>query len=207
MRSLNSRREIVSPRHPLASYHAPIPATVLAAHIQLIHMNPADVSPSRVSAIQSARFWRLSHLGAKLAFLRAGFGYCSLPLHVIDADLASGALVPIMLEDAPPEGFVIAMSAIYRTESPPRPAGRWFMERLKQVVAEQREENASPYQSPEYRPSASATIQSRETERRRCGTLARDGTEHSERLKTAASAPNRCDDNAALIARVRREAL
>jgi hypothetical protein len=39
------------------------------------------------------------------------------------------------------------------------------------------------------------------------GTLARDGTEHSERLKAAASAPNRCADNAALIARVRREAL
>jgi DNA-binding transcriptional LysR family regulator len=145
---------IVSPRHPLATYHAPIPATVLAGHIQLIHMDPADVSPSRVSAIQSARFWRLSHLGSKLAFLRAGLGYGALPLHVIEADLATGALVQIMLEDAPSEGFVIAMSAIYRTDSPPGPAGRWFMERLKQVVAEQRKENASPVQSPEYRPSA-----------------------------------------------------
>jgi hypothetical protein len=29
---------IVSPRHPLATYNAPIPATVLAGHIQLIHM-------------------------------------------------------------------------------------------------------------------------------------------------------------------------
>jgi len=143
---------IVSPRHPLATYHAPIPATVLAAHIQLIHMDPADVSASRVSAIQSARFWRLSHLGAKLAFLRAGLGYGTLPMHVIDADLASGALVQIMLDDAPPEGFVIAMSAIYRTESPPGPAGRWFMERLKQAVAERRKENASPDQPPQHHP-------------------------------------------------------
>jgi hypothetical protein len=39
------------------------------------------------------------------------------------------------------------------------------------------------------------------------GTLARDGTEHSECLKMAASAPNRNDDNARLIVRVRREAL
>jgi len=125
---------IVSPRHLLATYHAPIPATVLAGHIQLIHMDPADVSPSRVSTIQSARFWRLSHLGAKLAFLRAGLGYGALPLHVIEADLASGALVQITLEDAPSEGFLIAMSAIHRTDSPPGPAGRWFIERLKQVV-------------------------------------------------------------------------
>src|SRR5277367_2800292 len=47
---------IVSPQHPLAAYHTPIPATVLAEHIQLIHMDPADVLPSRRSAVQSARF-------------------------------------------------------------------------------------------------------------------------------------------------------
>jgi DNA-binding transcriptional LysR family regulator len=137
---------VVSPQHPLAAYHAPIPATVLAEHIQLIHIDPADVSPSGGSAIRSTRFWRLSHLGAKLAFLRAGLGYGALPLHVIEADLASGALVRIKLEDAPSEGFMIAMSAIYRTDSPPGPAGRWFMERLKQEVAEPRKENARPNQ-------------------------------------------------------------
>jgi hypothetical protein len=65
---------------------------------------------------------------------------------VIEADLASGALVRIKLEDAPSEGFMIAMSAIYRTDSPPGPAGRWFMERLKQEVAEPRKENARPNQ-------------------------------------------------------------
>src|SRR5271170_232144 len=135
---------IVSPQHPLAAYQAPIPATVLAEHIQLIHMDPAP--------IRSARVWRLSHLEAKLAFLRAGLGYGALPLHVVEADLASGALVQIRLEDAPSEGFMIAMSAIYRTDSPPGPAGRWFMERLKQEVAERRKETARP--TPERRPSA-----------------------------------------------------
>jgi DNA-binding transcriptional LysR family regulator len=123
---------IVSPQHPLASYHAPIPATVLAEYIQLIHMDPADISPSRGSALRSTRFWRLSHLGTKLAFLRAGLGYGALPLHVIEADLASGALVQIRLEDSPAEGYVISMSAIYRTDSPPGPAGRWFIDFLKQ---------------------------------------------------------------------------
>jgi DNA-binding transcriptional LysR family regulator len=67
---------------------------------------------------------------------RSSCGYGALPLHVIEADLASGVLVQIRLEDAPSEGFVIAMSAIYRTDNPPGPAGRWFMERLKQEVAE-----------------------------------------------------------------------
>jgi DNA-binding transcriptional LysR family regulator len=145
---------IVSPQHPLASYLAPIPTSVLAEYIQLIHMDPADVSPSRGSAVRSARFWRLSHPGAKLAFLRAGLGYGALPMHMIEADLASGALVQIRLEDAPSEGFAIAMSAIYRTDSPPGPAGRWFVERLKQEVAEPRIENASPDQSPQQQTQA-----------------------------------------------------
>jgi len=121
---------IVSPRHPLAAYHEPIPAVVLAQHIQLIHMDPADISPSQRSALRSARIWRLSHLGAKLAFLRAGLGFGALPLHLIEADLAGGSLVQIRIADAPPQGFEIAMSAIYRTDRPPGPAGRWFMERL-----------------------------------------------------------------------------
>jgi len=45
---------------------------------------------------------------------------------MIEADLASDALVQITAESAPPEGYVITMSAVYRTDSPPGPAGRWF---------------------------------------------------------------------------------
>jgi hypothetical protein len=51
---------------------------------------------------------------------------------MIEADLARGALVQISVEDAPTDGYVIAMSAIYRTDSPPGPAGRWFIDYLKQ---------------------------------------------------------------------------
>ena len=50
---------------------------------------------SQGSGLLSARVWRLSHLGAKLAFLRAGLGFGVMPLHMIEADLASGALVQI----------------------------------------------------------------------------------------------------------------
>jgi DNA-binding transcriptional LysR family regulator len=86
--------------------------------------------------------WRLSHLGAKLAFLRAGLGFGIMPLHMIEADLATGALVQITAESAPPEGYVIAMSAVYRTDSPPGPAGRWFIDRLKQEDARWLKETA-----------------------------------------------------------------
>jgi DNA-binding transcriptional LysR family regulator len=123
---------VVSSQHPLAARRGPIPAAVLAKHVQLVHIDPADVSRTLGSGVQSARVWRLSHLGAKLAFLRAGLGYGGLPIHMVEADLVSGALVQITTEDVPATGRVIVMSAIYRTDSPPGPAGRWFIEYLKQ---------------------------------------------------------------------------
>jgi DNA-binding transcriptional LysR family regulator len=127
---------VVSPQHPLAHRRGTIPATVLAEHVHLQHVDPADVSRAYGTGILSPRIWRLSHLGAKLAFLREGLGFGALPLHMIEADLANGALVQITGEGMPPGGHVIAMSAIYRTDSPPGPAGRWFIDRLKQEDAQ-----------------------------------------------------------------------
>jgi DNA-binding transcriptional LysR family regulator len=123
---------VVSPQHPLARCGTTVPTTVLAEHIQLVHADPATLS--RGAAVLSPRVWRLSHLGAKLAFLHAGLGFGMMPLHLVEADLASGALVQIMAQDAPPEGYAVAMSAIYRTNSPPGAAGRWFIDRLKHGV-------------------------------------------------------------------------
>jgi DNA-binding transcriptional LysR family regulator len=122
---------VVSPQHPLATHRGPIPMAVLAEHIQLMHVDPSDISGDSGLRLKIPRVWRLSHLGAKLAFLRAGFGFGILPLHLVEADLASGTLVEITTEDAPCAGRLIEMWAIYRTDSPPGPAGHWFIDRLR----------------------------------------------------------------------------
>jgi DNA-binding transcriptional LysR family regulator len=122
---------LVAPHHPLASYAGPIPSTVLAEYIHLIHVDFSHVVRNRGYGPQSPRTWRLAHLDTKLAFLRAGLGFASLPLPMVEADLANGTLVAIQPEDAPSEGYVLAISAVYRKDSPPGPAGRWFIDRLR----------------------------------------------------------------------------
>jgi len=125
---------LVSPAHPLASRRGRIPISVLAEHIQISHIDTCDMT--RILGASRAKYpkiWRVSHFGAKIAFLRAGLGFGGMPLHTVEADLASGALVEITAEDAPPGGHVIEMAAIYRTDSPPGPAGRWFIDSLKQI--------------------------------------------------------------------------
>jgi DNA-binding transcriptional LysR family regulator len=126
---------VVSPQHPLAAHRGRIPITVLAEHTQISHIDPGDMTRLIAARASYPKVWRLSHLGAKLAFLRAGLGFGGMPLHAVEADLASGALVEITPEDAPPGGHLIEMGAVYRTDSPPGPAGRWFIDRLKQAPA------------------------------------------------------------------------
>jgi DNA-binding transcriptional LysR family regulator len=125
---------VVSPQHPLAAHRKPIPPSVLAKHVHLMHIDPADLSGAYGTVKRSTRIWHLSHLGAKLAFLRAGLGFGGMPIHVIEEDLASGSLVEISYKDPVPTGHI--MSAIYRTDNPPGPAGRWFIERLKKEDAQ-----------------------------------------------------------------------
>ena len=130
-----SVRTVVAAQHALAAHGGQIPTSVLAEHVQLTHIDPSDISGAYGGRLKVPRVWRLSHLGAKLAFLRAGLGFGGLPLHVIEADLASGKLVEIATEDAPRGGRLMEMWAVYRTDSPPGPAGRWFIERLKREQA------------------------------------------------------------------------
>jgi DNA-binding transcriptional LysR family regulator len=126
---------VVSPQHPLATYGAPIPIAVLSEHIQLVHTDSVDLQRAGRSGVMSPRVWRLCNLQAKHGFLRAGFGFGIMPLHVVEADLSRGELVQIKVGDALFDIYAIGMSAVYRSENPPGPAGRWLIDRLKQEDA------------------------------------------------------------------------
>jgi len=122
---------VASPTHPLASIKGAIPARVLAQHRQLVLTDRSELSQGKEFGVFSANTWRLADLGAKHAFLRAGLGWGGMPVDMIKADLAKGSLVKIRLEDIPEGMLVMAMSAVFRTDTPPGPAGRWLIERLK----------------------------------------------------------------------------
>jgi DNA-binding transcriptional LysR family regulator len=126
---------VASPSHPLASLKSPIPARVLTQHRQLVLTDRSELSQGKDFGVFSANTWRLADLGAKHAFLRAGLGWGGMPLGVVETDLADGSLVKIRIEDIPDTRMVMPMSAVFRTDRPPGPAGRWLLERLKSNVA------------------------------------------------------------------------
>ncbi len=126
---------VASPTHPLASLKGPIPARLLAQHRQLVLTDRSELSHGKDFGVFSANTWRLADLGAKHAFLRAGLGWGGMPVGVVETDLASGSLVKIVIEDLPEGHLVMAMSAAFKTDTPPGPAGRWLIERLKSNIA------------------------------------------------------------------------
>jgi DNA-binding transcriptional LysR family regulator len=122
---------VAAREHPLAGYKGVIPKAELARHVQLVLTDRSSLSKGREFGVMSPSTWRLADLFAKHAFLLGGLGWGGMPMHAVKDDLAAGKLVELQIEDVPPGGMILPMSAVYPTSAPPGPAGRWLIERMK----------------------------------------------------------------------------
>ncbi|RWX74677.1 LysR family transcriptional regulator [Neorhizobium lilium] len=122
---------VAASTHPLAQHSGLIPREELARHVQLVLTDRSDLSTGREFGVMSPSTWRLADLFAKHAFLVSGLGWGGMPLHTVAKDIAEGRLIELSIEDIPPGGLKLPMSAIYRVDDPPGPAGRWMIDRLK----------------------------------------------------------------------------
>lgn len=122
---------VVAPGHPLASRKRLIRASELADHVQLVLTDRTTLTDGATFGVFSPLTWRLADLGAKHAFLRAGFGWGHMPAAMVQDDLVQGRLIALRLQSFQPRTPPIAMFAVYRKDTPPGPAARWFLDRLK----------------------------------------------------------------------------
>jgi DNA-binding transcriptional LysR family regulator len=121
---------VVSPSHPLAKSRGVLSASAIGKHVQLVLTDRTVLTDGRDFGVLSPLTWRLADLGAKHAFLKAGLGWGHMPLHIVSADLDSGALVKIRVEGIA-RAAAMPMSAVFRRDAPPGPAGRAFIAQLK----------------------------------------------------------------------------
>jgi DNA-binding transcriptional LysR family regulator len=121
---------VAAKNHPLAQIEGPVTRETLAGHVQLVLTERNSAAPEREYGVLSPTTWRLADLYAKQAFLLSGLGWGSMPRHAIARELDDGRLKILDVADGP--GFVSApMAVVYRAASPPGPAGRWLIERLR----------------------------------------------------------------------------
>lgn len=120
----------VAPQHPLAHLRGLIPTAVLREHVQLVLTDRSRLTEGVDLGVLSTRTWRLADLSTKHAFLRAGFGWGSMPEHLIHEDLESGRLVRIQPAEWPEPWYRVPIQALCRADDQPGPAGRWLLTHL-----------------------------------------------------------------------------
>jgi DNA-binding transcriptional LysR family regulator len=125
---------VAAATHPLSLHRGVIPPEELARHTQLVLTDRSSLSDGQQFGVMAPSTWRLADLAAKHAFLLRGLGWGGMPYHTVRQDLEEGRLVELSIQNIPPGGASLPMSAIYRASDPPGPAGRWMIERLKRCA-------------------------------------------------------------------------
>jgi DNA-binding transcriptional LysR family regulator len=126
---------LAAPTHPLASIEGPIDRNELHRHVQLVLTDASGITGTD-HGVLSSRTWRLADLGAKKSLLVAGLGWGSMPAHLVESEIRTGALKMIR-----PEGFDsltarLVLGAAIQSESSLGPAGRWLLGYLTNSAAE-----------------------------------------------------------------------
>lgn len=118
---------VAAPPHPLAGPHGKIVGAA-RGHRQLILTVRTTFEEGPDIGVFATETWRLADLGAKHALLLAGVGWGLMPEPMVRRDIAAGRLVRLGLPET--RGGFYPLQAMYRTDTPPGPAGAWLIQRL-----------------------------------------------------------------------------
>lgn len=124
---------VVAPKHPLASHSGVIPTSLLRQHVQLV-MSDRDPDAFRMKdlGVAGGATWRFMDMDFRLASLRAGAGYGSMPLWTAQPELRAGRLVRVSLGLALPDPLpIVASRQGSRTLGP---AARWVVDAIAAAI-------------------------------------------------------------------------
>ncbi len=119
---------VAAPNHPLAR-GGQNPPGAGRDHIQLVLTDRSPFTQGQDMAVVATQTWRLADLGSKHMLLREGIGWGNMPEPMVREDLAAGRLVHLDMPDC--RGGSYRLQAIYRTDTPPGPAGSWLIKRFQ----------------------------------------------------------------------------
>lgn len=117
---------VVAPSHPLAKDTRVITRDILAEHVQLILTDPQQ-KPGPSFSVVSPRVWRFVDIARRLEFLLAGFGWGTMPVHLVQPHLDDGRLVRLAIDDPAVLPGTIGLFAIHDRQRPLGIGARWLM--------------------------------------------------------------------------------
>jgi DNA-binding transcriptional LysR family regulator len=123
---------VASPTHPLAHHQGKLDTARLRAHVQLVLTDRSTLTRGQDFSVIATQTWRLADLGAKHALLLAGLGWGSMPSAMVREDLAQGRLVRLAIDTW--DDALFPLQSLHRTDQPPGPAGRWLIQRWRELA-------------------------------------------------------------------------
>jgi DNA-binding transcriptional LysR family regulator len=123
---------VVACQHPLAGVTGPLKRDDLEPHVQLVLTGRTTYARNLSGGIVGPHIWRFADLATRLDFLLAGFGWCNMPLHMVEADIRAGRLKRLVLADRQTPEFRVFVVA-ERGRQIGR-AARWLIDDLTQRI-------------------------------------------------------------------------
>jgi DNA-binding transcriptional LysR family regulator len=127
---------VAAPDHPLARARRNAPGAG-REHIQLVLTDRSPLTQGQDLGVIGTQTWRLADLGSKHMLLKEGIGWGYMPEPMVREDLKGGRLVRLDMREYR-DGFM-RLHAIYRTDTPPGPAGSWLIARFEAQAAKEAE--------------------------------------------------------------------
>ncbi len=90
---------VVHNSHPLAKRKGLVPERDLAGHLQIVISEKMSKETKDRGWLKAEQRWTVDSLSAALSCLHQGMGFCLLPRHEVEGDLASGKLVSLQVEN------------------------------------------------------------------------------------------------------------
>ena len=122
---------VVAAAHPLAAEPGPLTRDVLEGHVQLILTDRSSLTAGMSGGVISRRIWRFVDLGSRLDYLLAGFGWGSMPQHMVAEHLDAGRLKRLDLKENNGRLVSIPLHIVHERGRAPGRAGRWLLDDLR----------------------------------------------------------------------------
>jgi len=121
---------VASTDHPLGRLGRPARRDDLEAHVQLVLTGRNAFAQSVRGGVLSPHVWRFVDQTTRLEFLLSGFGWCNMPLHMVQDHIDQGRLKRLeMLHGEPPPEFPLYV--VSPRDRPLGRAGRWLVADLR----------------------------------------------------------------------------
>ena len=124
---------VIAAGHPLGQRQRPLSRAELADHVQLV-LTDASGHGCWTRGIVSLKVWRFADLSTRLDYLREGFGWCNMPMHLVADLIAQGKLRRLSVREQ--SGFTVPLQAVHLQDRRPGRAGRKLVELLRAELAD-----------------------------------------------------------------------